>query len=204
MTDHEIRQEAPLLMPYQWEPFNGDTFIEQKFLEFRDRFGIKTIIETGSCFATSAIWMAKNFNFVITFENTSKYYDIAVKRISVAGVINMHCRLLDSVIGLNEILPKCKNDKLMFFLDAHFYGNCPLLDELKVIADNNLRPVIAIHDFKVPGRQELGFDTYGEIVYEWAYIKDSIEAIYGKDGFEVEYNEKAVGAKRGIIYCYPK
>ena len=74
--------------------------------------------------------------------------------------------------------------------------------ELELIANAGLRSVIEIHDFKVPDHLELGFDTYGDIVYEWAWIKPSIEKIYGKD-YRIEYNSHATGAKRGILYVSP-
>jgi len=202
MTEEQIRQSAPKLMPFQWEAFNGDSYTAEKFLALKKNFAITTIIETGTCFASSTLWMVNYFDSVVTFENNKKYFDIARARLN--GSDNVDCMLLDSVTGLSLVLPALRNENLMLFLDAHWLGNCPLLDELKVVADNKLKPVIVIHDFKVPDHPELGFDVYGDIVFEWDYIKDGIEKIYGVDSYTVEYNDKAVGAKRGVIFCYPK
>lgn len=93
----------------------------------------------------------------------------------------------------------------LIFLDAHWYKN-PLLSELHAIATHGIKPVIAIHDFKVPDHPELGYDVYAKqnITYDFAYIKESIENIYGKDGYEYHYNSEATGDKRGCIFIYPK
>jgi hypothetical protein len=64
--------------------------------------------------------------------------------------------------------------------------------------------VILIHDFRNPNNPELGYDQYGDIIYEWSWIKESIEKIYGVDGYDFWYNQEAVGAKRGVIVLKPK
>src|SRR5690606_9109664 len=94
----------------------------------------------------------------------------------------------NSAVVLDQILQDIDpNDKVFFFLDAHWEDFNPLLDELSIIAKYGFKPIIAIHDFKVPGRPELGFDTYKDIIYEWDWIKDSIEEIFKPDPFVVEY-----------------
>ena len=47
---------------------------------------------------------------------------------------------------------------------------------------------------------------YGAIIYEWDWIKASIEAIYGADGYVVTYNsqDKSTGAMRGVIFIQSK
>jgi len=82
----------------------------------------------------------------------------------------------------------------------------PLLDELETIAKYELLPVIAIHDFKVPGGG-LGFDAYNGQEYTFEWIKPKIDKIYSfkNRGYKHYYNtpEKACGAMRGIIYIVP-
>jgi len=50
----------------------------------------------------------------------------------------------------------------------------------------------------VPDHPELGFDVYGDIVYDWDYIAEAVEKIYGKN-FIKTYNSEAEGAQRGVI-----
>src|SRR5690606_34701363 len=93
-------------------------------------------------------------------------------------------------------------DKILFFLDAHWQQYNPLLDELKVIAEAGLKPVIVIHDFKVPFRDDLGYDSYNGQDYDYTWIQDSLHAIYGSN-FTTRYNDQATGAKRGVIIIEP-
>ena len=62
---------------------------------------------------------------------------------------------------------------------------------------------IAIHDFFNPLDLSLGFDTYNGQRLDYEYIKESLEKIY-PNGYTYYYNEKADGARRGVIYILPK
>ena len=95
------------------------------------------------------------------------------------------------------------------FLDAHWGDTCPLLGELGSIAkperDLPRKPVIMIHDFQVPGRPDLGFDRFPNgTPFELSAIAGHLDDIYGPGGWDHHYNDKAEGAKRGIIYIEPK
>jgi len=189
-----------LLMPFQDQPFNGDIHACAKFIELMDRFQIKTAIELGSCVGGTTKWLSDNFEKVVSIEVVKEYLSIAKKR--VADRRNVTFLFGSTVDVLPEILPWIEG-QMILHVDSHWGPSNPLLRELQIIAKSGLKPVIEIHDFKVPDHPELGFDVYGDIVYEWGYIKDHIEKIYGADGFNVEYNDKATGAMRGIIYITP-
>lgn len=189
------------LMPFQTKPFNGDTFVCDKFIELRDKFNIKLAVELGCCVGGTTKWLSQNFDRVIGVEIMPNFLSIAAERV---GECKSEVILYEG--NTTEWLPKILkniNEQFILFEDAHWTSNNPLLDELQIIADHKLRPVLAIHDMLVPGHKELGFDTYENIVYEWKWIESHIEKIYGKD-YVKEYNSKAVGAKRGILYVYPK
>jgi hypothetical protein len=189
------------LMPFQDQPFNGDKFAAEKFLELKNKFGIETAIELGTCVGGTTRWMAQNFKKVIGIEIMWDYLSVAAERVG----------LPDSDVTLYEgstvdALPKVLKDitePVIMFVDSHWGEYNPLLKELEIIAEHKLKPVLVIHDFLVPGRKDLGFDVYENIVYEWKWIQPSIEKIYGTD-YVMEYNKKAAGAKRGICYVCPK
>jgi hypothetical protein len=189
------------LMPHQSEPFNGDIHMCQKFLELKKIFNIDTAIELGTCVGGTTKWLSENFDKVIGIELMPEFLNFAKQR---ANSSNVEFHLGSTVDLLPEVLKGIK-DNTIFHIDSHWGDNNPLLRELEIIAEFKLKPVIEIHDFKVPGHPELGFDTYEKegIVYEWAWIESYIEAIYGKNGFQIEYNYQAIGAKRGCIYIYP-
>jgi len=95
--------------------------------------------------------------------------------------------------------------KTLVWLDAHWNSHCPLLEELEAIAEVGIRPVIMIHDWQVPGRPDLGYDHFPDgRPFELSAISDHLDAIYGAGGWDHHHNDKAEGAKRGILYVEPK
>jgi hypothetical protein len=195
--------DIPHLMPHQMEAFNGDTFIEQEFLKLRDRFNINTVIETGTCFGSTTKFLGKNFENVISIEINRQYLDIARKLIGAVANIDTYCGASEKV--LPEIIRhEWKEKTVMFFLDAHWEAHCPLQDELRIIAEHKLKPVIAIHDFCVPG-EALNFDSYHGQPFTFDWLKPCFDLIYGEDGYEHYYNSAAAATeiKVGVIYITP-
>lgn len=203
-----IAQE-PKIMPFQDEPFNGDKFIQEEFLKLKHRFNLTTAVETGTALGSTTLFLSNNFEKVYTIEINKTYYDIAVQKfISHKNIF--------PILGTspNEIFIHRNRftDKTIFFLDAHWYDNCPLKFELTAIRKAGLKPVIAIHDFYVPGsayskedkEAGLGFDSYKDQPFTFEWIKPELDAIYGADNYDHYYNSEATGAKRGIIYITPK
>jgi hypothetical protein len=193
--------KIPHLMPFQMEPFNGDHFIEKKFLALRDQFKIKTIVETGTCLGSSTIFFAKNFENVVTIEANLEYQLIAIERCKKQGLDNVTFLLGDSSKLLSNVLQKLGKDNVGFFLDAHWGNNCPLIAELDQIGKSEVKPVIAIHDFYT-GDGRLGFDSIHGQRFEYEWILPVVSTI---GIFQPEYNrfEESTGAKRGIIYLSP-
>lgn len=182
--------------------FENDTIAKEKMKSLIIGNNVKTVIETGTYLGATAKHFDQWCKNVLTIEVKKEHFDQAwenLKGTNVQQFLGSSEQVLDKI--LNDV---DKESGIFFFLDAHWEAYNPLLDELAVIAKHGIKPIIAIHDFKVPDHPELGFDTYGEIVYEWNWIKNSIETIYGLDGYTVEYNSEATGARRGIIYILPK
>lgn len=172
------------------EAFSGDFYLAEEFLRLRDKYGIKTVIETGTYKGDTALWLSENFEKVVTIEINGIYFDEAQKKLHGRQNISM-------VYGnSSSVLPHVLKEKnTICWLDAHWQNYNPLLDELVVIQKSGLNPIIVIHDFKVPDHPEFGYDTYPEqnIIYEWDYIKDHVQ------GYDHYYNRVADGAKRGVI-----
>ncbi len=182
------------LMPFQDEPFNGDVYIRRKFLELKEKYGLKNAIETGSCLFGTTRWLADNFNNVYTVEINKDFQDEGLKKME--GSVNMMALLGDSVELLPTMLKFAGRDTIVF-LDAHWHEHCPLLKELEIIRDSGLKPIIVIHDFVVPDNPELGFDSYQGQPFTWEWIKPIVEQI-GKP--IISYNSEISGAKRGVIF----
>ena len=186
--------------------FNSDKFIEERFIELRDKHDVKTVFETGTNEGDTTQWLAQNFKQVVSIENNETYLKKAFRRLDKCENVILHNG--DSGKDLHKLLHYADGGQCMFYLDAHWHSYWPLLDELKQIADVGIKPVIAIHDCYNPNWLEVGltkghYDEYKGQRLDYEYIKEAITDIYGIK-FVVSYNKIAAGAKRGIIYIEPK
>jgi len=219
--------EIPTLMPFQMSPMNGDHYITDEILRLKETFNLKVAIETGTCFGSTSLWMAKHFPFVITIETNKQYQDIAKERAKNDAIGNIVFFLGSSQTLLPHILKTSQTllphilqtrssigDDALFFLDAHWGPHCPLLDELKAIADHGIKPCIVIHDMKNPNDDRFGFDEYPitkdglPVVQQFCYgwVKPSLDLIYGEGGYFHYFNTgfKQESAQRGVLFCIPK
>jgi hypothetical protein len=183
-------------------PFNGDTCLEKEFLKLRDNYGVTSVVETGTHHGVTTHWLGKNFNRVYSIETKRENFRIARK--SIKNLKNVKLFNADSSVSLGHVLDQIDR-VFIVFLDAHWFNN-PVLKELEAIRDSFKFPILVIHDFQVPDRPEFGYDKYPEqgIVYEWDWVKDKVNEIYGVGNYSYYYNRDAEGAKRGCLFVIPK
>jgi hypothetical protein len=204
----------PILMPFQDLPFNGDTFVQAEFLKLKEKFNIDRVIETGSCLYSTTKWLGENFESVKTIEINEDYSKYGIHKVkdmpNVTAIVGISSvEWLNQVASVYESNPYIIHNFLhLFFLDAHWGDDCPLLQELEAISKlrTTQKPVIVIHDFKVPNEPTLGYDSIHSQAFEFDWIKPKLEMIYGVDGYDYYYNTDATATeiKRGLIYITPK
>jgi hypothetical protein len=193
----------PRLMPMQGYPTNGDYHVCNEFIKLRDKFNVKKIIECGSCCGGTSKWFGENFEEVITIEINETFRNVCLRRIN--GLPNVQSILGDSVNHLPNILSNSKNN-IIIFLDDHWLGAFPLIDELKIIKQSGLIPIIVVHDCFVPNEPNLGYDSYDGVSISYETMKPYLDEIYGVDRYSYHYNSdtQSTQVKRGVFYCYPK
>lgn len=197
------------LMPFQDLPFNGDTFVCQEFLKLKELYSLNVAVETGSCLYSTTKWLGENFDKVYTVEINAEYAKAGVEK--VLGMPNVKPEINDSVtflknLQLSEPAEPDEADRAIFFLDAHWGQNCPLMEELDAIANLKLinPPIIVIHDF-FTGDPNLGWDEYNGQRFDYDWIEPKLvqlQSVYGE--YRHYFNTQAEGAKRGVIYLVPK
>ncbi len=196
--------DEPTLMGFQDGAFNKDTFVQTEFKKLQKEFGLKICIETGTCLGYTSAFLSTIFKEVRTVEIMEKYLNIAkVNRLN--ALKNVKCTLGSSADQMDNLLKGC-TDATMLFLDAHWQNHCPLKDELQAVARLGIEPCIAIHDFQVPNQPQLGFDCIGVQPFNFEWLKEEFDAIYGEDNYHYYYNsnETSTQVKRGVIYVTPK
>lgn len=197
---------AKRLMPFQDQPFNGDGYLAAEVLRLARLHGCRTFFETGTCYGSTTLWAAEHFEDVWTVEVSPEYREVAVKRFVEQAV---HGKVITLEGSSPEVIQGIHKDTMrlapiIFWLDAHWRDQCPLIREIEAISDKGIRPVIVIHDFKVPGRPDLGFDCFpGGEPFELSKISASLDRVYGPDGWTHHFNDRAEGAKRGVVFIEP-
>lgn len=199
---------VPNLMPYQLRAWNGDGYLAAEVLRLKEAHGLTSALETGTCLGSTTAWLVGNFPFhVRSYEISPQYHAIAMERVPGAKVERPH-PMVDLVLedsrGLVMQDVDGMADRTFVFLDAHWNEHCPLLDELDAIAKAGVKPVIAIHDMRVPDHPELGYDSMPDgTPFTFELVQPYMDRIYGVGKYSHHFNSKAEGAMRGVLYIEP-
>lgn len=143
-------------------PFNGQEFRRKMFLQIINNIGIKMIVETGTYRGTTTEFMSNNFTEkILTVESNKRNYGFSKLRFLFNNKIKMKCD--DSRKFLNEILNNANLRAMyvLFYLDAHWEEDLPVVEELEIIFSKCEYPIVMIDDFQVPGDEGYQFDDYG-------------------------------------------
>lgn len=189
--------------------YEGDSYVHAELQKLVKEHNIDTIIETGTFHGNTTARLAELVDKVVTIESQPTYFNAAYLNLKKKGfdvdkfengkiwMVQAHSQDV-----LTSVALRTKSKNILYFLDAHWENDWPLLKELQHIANIGVNSVIVIHDFKVPGK-DFGYDTYKGQDLNFEYIEKALQPIY-PNGFEYHYNEKAEGHKRGLIFVYPK
>ena len=191
--------------------FNGDQLIWEEFISLVKEFDVEIIIETGTYKGDSTIEFAKLGMPVHTTEIRKTFHSEAVGKFQTAGLSldPIFPHFGDSAKLLNTLVPNFARHKqrIILFLDAHWYGDNCLERELKVLMGidwQGVYPVILIHDMHVPG-ESYGFDIENDRPISMDWIEPYIYTIY--DGkFQYYYNTgicNEASHNRGCAFIYP-
>jgi hypothetical protein len=93
------------------------------------------------------------------------------------------------------------NRVVLFYLDAHWNGDLPVLEELALIFKHRAQGLVMIDDFQVPFDPGYGFDDYGhgkklciEILYPY---REHLNKAY----FPADPASTETGKRRGAVVC---
>lgn len=179
--------------------FNGDRFVLHEVKQIINKYNIKNIVETGTYLGATTKVLSEVVENLYTIECNNDYY--VKSKALLKDCSNVHMYLGSSPNVMDTLLPTLQG-RTLFFLDAHWYNYCPLIDEIKTIEKHNKKDsVLIVHDFKVPGKN-FGFDSYNGQDYEYSWVQPHIESLY-KNNFTYKYNDVAEGACRGVLYVFP-
>jgi predicted O-methyltransferase YrrM len=145
-------------------PFNGDKYLID-LTEFLIQCGVTTFVETGTYLGHTCRYIAYRHPelSVITVESNPNYFDAS--KTVLKSYSNVRVIKGDSAKEIERFVKYNRLGLTLFFLDAHWYDFLPLPDEIRKISTYKSKAILIIHDFQVPGRSDLGFDTYkGQVI----------------------------------------
>jgi len=127
-----------------------------------ERLDIKLAVETGTYLGNTSNYLARTFKVPVHSSELVPRYHHAARRM-LRELPNIHLQLQDSRDFLKGLAarPELTGTVAFFYLDAHWYNDLPLADEIDIIATNWKQFVILIDDFKVPGDPGYAYDDYG-------------------------------------------
>jgi hypothetical protein len=117
-------------------------------------FKLGSFFETGTYYGASSAWAAERFAAVRTVEQAPRLFAIA--RVKLTRYPNVQLEFGDSRSFIERVLPELP--PTLFWLDAHWAGGhtagggaeeCPLLDELRLIAPDLDRHFVLIDDARL-------------------------------------------------------
>jgi len=125
-------------------PAFKDEFLLKNFQKLIKKHKINKLFETGTWKGISTGIASEFVEKVYTVEINSQFLNEAKKNNEGNEKINFYFGSSPDI--MRQILQTGDNDWI-FFLDAHWQQDWPILRELKIIANKKIKPVIMIHDF---------------------------------------------------------
>jgi len=137
-------------------PFNSQLFRTKIFDNILKLINFDFMAETGTYFGTTTQYLAKSFNKeVYTSEINTFYFNVGKNNLESFKNVRMFNSDSRKMI-LNLIKTKKKTDFCFFYLDAHWFKDLPLVEEIQLIFNYFENAVIMIDDFKV--EDDLGYN----------------------------------------------
>jgi hypothetical protein len=184
-------------------PLNGQRF-RQLIFERLMRLGCDAIVETGTYLGTSTAFFARQGLPVHSCELRDEFLAAALLQLTAFDNISLY--LMDSRAFLSHLSNDRRYDykRPFFYLDAHWYEDLPLADEIRIIQGRWAEHIIMVDDFKVP---EAGY-TYDEYPNGLELTLDHLER-KGVDLsqtailFPTAYHKAETSTRRGTLVLMP-
>ena len=186
------------------DAFNNDSVVSDTVVTLVKDLDIDCIIETGTFLGTTTAFLSETFpnKDIYTIEVMPKTYEKAKENLQPYTNIKMFLGSSDEV--LEDLLPKLKGKRILFYLDAHWEKYWPLLDEFEAIRKTAKDSCcIVIDDFKVPYRQ-FQYDVYEEQPLDVDYIQEKMNEVYTAPFYF--FNDRTTRECRAVgkIYIVPE
>jgi hypothetical protein len=190
--DNFRRQSQRRLSPLQPVGFHGD----KNLMSLVDNImqSVHVFIETGTNVGSTITYVARTYPTTRCFscEPDLRAYTEAVKNSrDLAGVSIYNETSKTFMERLEQEHDYLFEEKILFWLDAHGYGfKWPLREEVNFITTKFSSAYILIDDFKVPGLDCFGFDSYKDQESSFEYLRTALSSKQEYAIYYPAYTEK--------------
>ena len=163
--------------PFQPTGFHGDRYL----LTIVDFLLTKTstFVETGTNVGSTLSYVARKYPNIkcLSCEPDHVAFANALQNTKESSNVNIFNETSQKFLKrLSKFYPDIFIQNTMFWLDAHGYGfEWPLREEIYFITRSFSNGYILIDDFKIPEKENFGFDKYGDQECSFDYIRDAIK-----------------------------
>lgn len=186
--------------------FNDQEERKKIFLSLVSKVAFTLAVETGTSLAATTQFLAKTFKDIPVYTSEIEQASFCIARERLKSFNHVTILNVDSRDLIRKIAGEAGDiDSLPFFyLDAHWYNDLPLREEVSIISDAWRSFVIMIDDFQVPTDNGYGWDDYGEDKTLSLDYLAPVFSIHQDIGvfFPAISSEKETGARRGaVVLC---
>jgi hypothetical protein len=195
LIDYAVRRND---IENQYGPFNRQEGKKAVFLDVANAVQPAAIVETGTFRGVSTQFIKSSLSLPIhTVEVEPRFYVFNLLKFLSDDLVKTYRG--DSRTFLKKLAenPDMRGKLILFYLDAHWYKDLPLRDEIDIILSFWPESAMMVDDFQVPGDDGYGFDDYGDgKALNLGYI-NSIPNL--AKFFPVLASSSETGAKRGCV-----
>lgn len=177
------------------EPFNGQDVRLRTVRGLIDRFDPDAFVETGTFLGFTTRFFAGNRVPVYTVEVDPKFYLAARVRLAWGG--DVHVIKANSRDAVADLARKRPFNRPLAYLDAHWWDDLPLRDEVRSILGGWSEALIVIDDIQIPGDDGYGYDEHHGVAL-------SLDLLDLPEGAVAAHpagpSEQETGARRGTLY----
>jgi len=166
---------------------------------------IDAIVETGTFIGNTTGYLHIKYNLpVYTCELNHQFFLLSQSRLKDLKQVYFHNS--DSRSFLKSLTKsELAHSNIFFYLDAHWYNDLPLREEISIICKNWRNFAIMVDDFEVPGDSGYGYDDYGPgKALNLKHIEDLLNEYKLKPFFPSINSENETGSKRGCVVLAPE
>lgn len=177
--------------------FNGQ-LVRAKYLQWLfERLGCTSFLETGTYLGATSLLASEILHTRVLTVELGRAYWLARLRAALCAVRSVRFERGDSRTALARWMRVgAIGARPMVYLDAHWYADHPLRDELSIVLARG-SAVVVIDDFRVPGDDGYGYDQDSTFTLDLNAIEDFLPAERTSILFPSVPSDMETGLRRG-------